>query len=258
VTGPLGCVLPTFIYDIASDSWTIGADIPNRGSDQCGGYVNEKFYVMGGWAPDYSGVQNFNQIYDPVTNEWTAGPALPTGRGDLMCTIFQGEFYAIGGYVINATNSSDQNSFSATVESFNPNTTVWTTRPPMLTPRGDGAVTVLPGDKMMVVGGEGHYDNNMNWKYPKHVNEIYYGTDYTWVEKAMIPTARFRTAAATAGGLAFVFGGADVCIVDGLPNDPCPALNASEVYLDVDHPHLYIYLKNEAYNDNAALTTYPV
>mgnify|MGYP007059122710 CR=1 FL=1 len=76
----------------------------------------------------------------------------------------------------------------------------------------------------------------------------------TWVQKAMIPTARFRTAAATAGGLTFVLGGADVCI-DILI---CPALDQNEVFLDVDHPHVYIYLKNEAYNDNAALTTYPL
>lgn len=73
----------------------------------------------------------------------------------------------------------------------------------------------------------------------------------------MIPTARFRTAAATAGGLAYMFGGADVCILSS-ESGICPALNITEVYLDVDHPHVYIYLKNEAYNDNAALTTYPV
>ena len=34
------------------------------------------------------------------------------------------------------------------------------------------AVTVLPGNRIMVVGGEGDYDNNTNWKYPKHVNEV--------------------------------------------------------------------------------------
>jgi hypothetical protein len=24
----------------------------------------------------------------------------------------------------------------------------------------------------MLVGGEGHYDNNSSYKYPKHVNEV--------------------------------------------------------------------------------------
>lgn len=34
------------------------------------------------------------------------------------------------------------------------------------------AVTVLPGNLLMLVGGEGHYDNNADYKYPKHVNEV--------------------------------------------------------------------------------------
>lgn len=84
--------------------------------------------------------------------------------------------------------------------------------------------------------------------------QVFFGADDTWVEKAMIPTARFRTAAATAGGLTFVFGGSDACIDRVL----CPALDTTAVFLDVDHPHVYIYLKDDAYNDNAALTTYPV
>lgn len=86
--------------------------------------------------------------------------------------------------------------------------------------------------------------------------QVYYADDQTWVQKAFIPTARFRTAAAAAGGLAYVFGGADLCIDAG--NNPCPSLNVTEVFLDVDHPHIYIYLKNQAYNDSAPTTLYPL
>jgi hypothetical protein len=249
------CVGPTYIYDVAANTWNSGASIPVIGSDQCAGTLNGLVYVVGGWAGDYTAVQNNNQIYDIKADKWSAGPAMPTARGDLMCTAFAGEIYAIGGYY--SASVTANNAFSGNVESYNPNTTTWTTQPALLPPRGDGAVTVLPGDKLMVVGGEGHYGDDSLWKYPKHVNEVFYAADRTWVEKAMITTARFRTAAATAGGLAYVFGGADICI---LPSAQaiCPALNVTEFYLDVDHPHVYIYLKDEAYNDNAALTTYPV
>lgn len=34
------------------------------------------------------------------------------------------------------------------------------------------AISVLPGNLLMLVGGEGHYDNDQNLKYPKHVNEV--------------------------------------------------------------------------------------
>jgi hypothetical protein len=83
--------------------------------------------------------------------------------------------------------------------------------------------------------------------------QVYYADDLTWVEKAFIPTARFRTAAVSTGGLAFVIGGADLCIDMTF----CPELDVNEVFLDVDHPHVYIYLKNEVYNDTANTTTYP-
>lgn len=254
--GTQDCVLPTYIFDVATQLWTTGANVLQAGSDQCAASINGKVYMFGGCSPDYTMYYNLTQIYDPAEDKWEYGPPMPTPRGDSMCAAFDGELFVVGGYVDNGT--ADQNSFSAAVESYNPNTTIWTTQPSLLTPRGDGAITVLPGDKLMVVGGEGHYDNDAYFKYPKHVNEVYYGADRTWVEKAMIPTARFRTAAATAGGLAFVFGGADVCLTNGASTDVCPALDATEVYLDVDHPHVYIYLKNEAYNDNAALTTYPL
>lgn len=32
--------------------------------------------------------------------------------------------------------------------------------------------TVLPGNRIMLVGGEGQYNNNTDYKYPKHVNEV--------------------------------------------------------------------------------------
>lgn len=84
--------------------------------------------------------------------------------------------------------------------------------------------------------------------------QVYYADDQTWVQKAFIPTARFRTAAATAGGLTYVIGGADVC-----PDiTVCPALGTNEVYLDLDHPRVYLYLKNDAYNDTFQTTTYPL
>lgn len=38
---------------------------------------------------------------------------------------------------------------------------------------GQGA-TVLPGNRILIVGGEGHYDNKSSYKYPKHVNEVFF------------------------------------------------------------------------------------
>jgi len=245
-------VTSVFIYDIPSNTWSQGTPAPYPQSDTCAGSFYGKVYQIGGYDADYNYL-NYTFVYDPATKEWSRTTDMPTARGDHMCANFMGEIYSLGGYY-NDGNSTDQNSFCPKMESFNPSTSVWTTRPNLLTPRGDAAISVLPGNLLMLVGGEGHYDNDQNFKYPKHVNEIFYYDDDTWVEKAFIPTARFRTAAATVEGLTYVFGGQDTCIDQTVG---CNSFSTNEVFLDLDHPHLYIYLTNEAYNDNAALTTYP-
>ncbi|MCO5561990.1 hypothetical protein L7F22_015616 [Adiantum nelumboides] len=246
-----GMVKTTLIYDIVANTWRKGADAPDFQGDTCAAALDGKIYMIGGYGVNYSYL-NTTTVYDPAKNAWSHLSDMPTPRGDLMCVSLNGEVYVLGGYY--DPTGDRANSFSAKMESFNPQTGLWTTRPDLLTPRGDAAVAVLEGSRIMLVGGEGHYREDDSYKYPKHVNEVYYASDSTWVQKAMITTARFRAAAATAGGLTFVFGGADVCI-----NQPiCPALKQNEVFLDVDHPHVYVYLKNEAYNDNAALTAYPL
>lgn len=238
-----------YIYNIPANTWSVGPPAPMVMSDTCAGSIAGKVYAIGGYDQNYT-ILNENFEYDPASKAWTKLANMPTPRGDLFCVNFLGEVYALGGFYDQAFTA---NSFADEVESFNPATGVWTSRPDMLTPRGDAGATVLPGNRIMVVGGEGDYDNSTSFKYPKHVNEVYYADDLTWVEKAFIPTARFRTAAVSTGGLAFVIGGADLCINLTF----CPELAVNEVFLDVDHPHVYIYLKNEVYNDTANTTTYP-
>lgn len=248
ITSPQNAV---HIYNIPTNTWSTGPDAPIVMSDTCAGSVAGKVYAIGGYDETY-GILAANYVYDPTTKVWTKLADMPTARGDLMCVSLLGEIYALGGFY---DPSFKADSFSDKMESFNPATGKWTTRPNLLTPRGDAGATVLPGNRILIVGGEGHYDNNSSYKYPKHVNEVYYADDQTWVQKAFLPTARFRTAAASAGGLAYVFGGADLCI----NVDPkCPLLDRNEVFLDVDHPRVYIYLKNQAYNDSALTTQYPL
>lgn len=244
-------VKSTFIYDIQKDRWSKGNNSLEYHSDTCADSLNGKIYMVGGYGANYSYL-NIAEVYDPVRDYWSQLPNMPTARGDLMCVAVAEEIYVLGGYYDGGFNVN--NSFSKKMESYNPTSANWTSRPDLLTARGDAGIALLPGERIMLIGGEGHYKDNSDFKYPKHVNEVYYVADQTWVEKAMIPTARFRTAAAQAGGLAYVFGGADLCV----DKPVCPAQNTTEVYLDVDHPHVYIYLKNDPqYNDNAALSLYP-
>ena len=108
-----------------------------------------KIYIVGGYTQTYSLISYLYSI-DPSTSPWTVDLTLPpmsTARGDISVQLFKSEFYVIGGW------NSGFNEALATVESFNPRTKTWTTRPSMLYARGDLAVGVM-GNSLFAIAGE--------------------------------------------------------------------------------------------------------
>jgi Kelch motif. len=67
-----------FIYDIAANSWTTGANSPQASIYPAGTVVGGKLYMVGGF--DTKAFNN-TYLYDPLTNSWTAGPGLNVARG---------------------------------------------------------------------------------------------------------------------------------------------------------------------------------
>lgn len=68
-------VATTQIYDIASDSWSTGANIPvSTWEAKCAAVWPNMYVIGGGSAPTSV------QIYNATTNSWSAGTALPSGR----------------------------------------------------------------------------------------------------------------------------------------------------------------------------------
>src|SRR4029450_9008985 len=65
------------IYDIASNTWTSGANMPTSPGVEAaaGAVVNGKFYVMGG--DDFNNGLNTTFIYDIATKAWDTGATLP-------------------------------------------------------------------------------------------------------------------------------------------------------------------------------------
>ncbi|MFN0277676.1 MAG: DUF4394 domain-containing protein [Pyrinomonadaceae bacterium] len=88
------------IYDIATNTWTSGANIPTPGAGleaAAGAVVNGKFYVMGG--DDFNVGLNSTYIYDIATNTWTTGANVPDQRTNTYGTAFNGLIYVYGGAV---------------------------------------------------------------------------------------------------------------------------------------------------------------
>src|ERR1043166_4770649 len=95
------------IYDIASNTWTSGANMPtNPGVEAAAGaVVNGKFYVMGG--DDFTNGLNTTFIYDIATNTWSMGTTLPDNRTNTYGTAYSGLIYVYGGVILPDFTTTD-------------------------------------------------------------------------------------------------------------------------------------------------------
>ncbi len=146
----VGDTATTRIYDIASDTWSVGAPAPGASSEGAGVAHGGLFYNVGGRGAGLFA----NWSYDPVSDTWNAGLApLPTGRSGLGVTVVGNAIYAIGGRVIGGGPCSGFGPFVlSTVERYDIAHDVWTPAAPLPSPRQDlSAVTV--GGKIYVFGG---------------------------------------------------------------------------------------------------------
>mmetsp|Transcript_9437 Transcript_9437/g.33381 ORF Transcript_9437/g.33381 Transcript_9437/m.33381 type:complete len:435 (+) Transcript_9437:179-1483(+) len=229
------------IYNIQEDQWRNGASTEFPHGDTCAAALDGKLYVIGGFGDGYGDIQRIVEEYDPVTESWKRIPDMPSGRTDIMCAVSGGELYAIGGY--------DGSSMTSTVFSYNPTLRTWRTRAEMPFIKGDGAITALPGNKILVVSGETTVAGDDDGRKPSlHWTEEYYPELDMWVDKAPITVPRFRGGAAEVGGIVYVFGGSLVCDTD----DPTAggrlcsdhATDTVEAFLDIErYEPLSIFVK---------------
>jgi len=90
----------TQIYDPTTDSWSMGASLPESLRDGAAGATTgtlapKRIYVIGG-GPEMVAL-NLTQVYDPENDSWTMGAQMPTARGWLAVAVVNDLIYAIGG-----------------------------------------------------------------------------------------------------------------------------------------------------------------
>jgi N-acetylneuraminic acid mutarotase len=88
------------VYDPVTDSWSLGASLPEIVIDAAAGATTgvlapERIYVIGG-TPSMRAM-NLTQVYDPKTGSWTLGAQMPTARSSLAVAVVNDLLYAIGG-----------------------------------------------------------------------------------------------------------------------------------------------------------------
>jgi N-acetylneuraminic acid mutarotase len=106
------------VYDIATDTWSTRAPMPNARSAIGAAALDGKIYVIGGegWGDELGRVFRANQAYDPNSNSWAEKARMPTPRHGFAKGVIDGKFYAVSG----VTSASNMFSIVAVNEVYTP------------------------------------------------------------------------------------------------------------------------------------------
>lgn len=90
------------IYDIASDTWAYGPQLPLPNNHGMAAGVNGKIYLIGGQlnADDPPGTDSYvNTVYelDPEVGVWVTKAPMPTARSSGVAVAYDGRIYVAGG-----------------------------------------------------------------------------------------------------------------------------------------------------------------
>jgi N-acetylneuraminic acid mutarotase len=140
------------VYDIATDSWTVGPPMPTAREHLASCAVAGTMIVIGGWvgAPNMPRTaQNAAEAYDPRTGTWSELPPMPAARGGLGASATGSECHVVGG---EDWALAPPGTFG-THELFDAQAGAWSTRATMPTARHGLGLTWLAGALYAIGGG---------------------------------------------------------------------------------------------------------
>lgn len=184
-------------YEPATNTWVSLSPKPTPVYQIQAVVVGNRIYVPGGQEPSGVVSRQF-EAYDPQRDRWIALSPLPEPRSGYALATVEGKLYLFGGW--------DGTRYRNEVWQYNPDQDLWSEQTPMLTARAFSGAVALEG-QIYVIGGENE-DGKLS------VNERYIAaqdgsTTQPWTTQTPMPQPRSHMGVAAAGGLIFVFNGAD-------------------------------------------------
>ena len=205
------------IYNPATNSWSLGADLPFGAGSSSTALINGKVYLAGGivYTGSTGSTTNRLVVYDPSTNTWSADKApMPQGRNHAAAATDGSKLYVFGG---RGPGSGDDNVVANgfdTLQIYDPATNTWqssddagSTLAPLPQARGGTGKAVYYNGEFYVMGGEtingaGATANNVYDRV-----DIYNPTTNTWRLGTSMPTARHGIFPVLIGQRIYVAGG---------------------------------------------------
>jgi N-acetylneuraminic acid mutarotase len=184
------------VYDIATNSWQFGPDLPQPNNHGMAAAVDGKIYLIGGQlTDDQEGASAVNLVYelDPARGTWVEKARMPTARSGGVAVALNGKIYVAGGRV---PRGSD---FAA----YDPAADRWEVLPNLPSPRNHITGAAING-RIHIVGGR--LGNGLS-PLKSDANEVFDPLTRAWTTAAPMLRGRSGMNGVMARGCFHVWGG---------------------------------------------------
>jgi N-acetylneuraminic acid mutarotase len=184
------------VYDIASDSWQLGPQLPQPNNHGMAAAVNGKVYLLGGQSTDdQQGATAVDQVYelDPAKGAWVEKARMPTARSGGVAVAHDGKIYVAGGRVPRG------NDFAV----YDPAADRWEVLPNLPSQRNHITGAAING-RIHIVGGR--LGNGLS-PLKSDANEVFDPQTRTWTTAAPMLSGRSGMNGVVAKGCFHVWGG---------------------------------------------------
>jgi N-acetylneuraminic acid mutarotase len=202
------------VYDIATDKWQLGPQLPQPNNHGMAAGVNGKIYLLGGQTTDdQNGATAVATVYelDPAKGEWVAKAPMPTARSGGVAVVHDGKIYVAGGRV---PRGNDFAVYDVAADK-------WEVLPDLPSQRNHITGAAING-KIHVVGGR--MGNGLS-PIKSAAHEVFDPQTRSWSTAAPMLRGRSGMNGVMARGCFHVWGGED-------PSLPFPGMNADHDYYD--------------------------
>ena len=184
------------VYDIATDRWQLGPELPQPNNHGMAAAVNGKIYLIGGQlTDDQEGATAVNLVYelDPTRGTWVEKARMPTARSGGVAVALNGKIYVAGGRMPRG------NDFAV----YDPAADQWEVLPNVPSQRNHITGAAING-RIHIVGGR--LGNGLS-PLKSDANEVYDPLTRAWTTAAPMLRGRSGMNGVVARGCFHVWGG---------------------------------------------------
>ncbi|MEW2619222.1 carboxypeptidase regulatory-like domain-containing protein [Streptomyces sp. NPDC048106] len=178
-------------YDPGSGAWSKLASAADGRGAPAKGFIDGKFYAVGGWGTDGSPDAKL-EIYDPSSDTWTTGAPSPKPAAASGSAVLDGKLYVVGGCLASSCGTTD-------VYAYDPSTDNWSRMAAYPEPVSWTACGAIDG-VLYCAGGTAESGDT------KHAY-AYDPVSDSWSRIADLPTTLWGSAYTAANGLLLTVGG---------------------------------------------------